>query len=325
MAIVSPYTPHKIKHLRFLECLLLFLLVSCSGPQPGSVSATEIYVLGVMQDGGLPHIGCQKSCCAEAFLEPGLRRPVVSLGLFDAHNNKRYLFEATPDLPEQLEHFNSYLNQSFEGLVDGVFLTHAHIGHYTGLMYFGKEAKDAKGVKVYAMERMSSFLQTNGPWSQLVDRNNIELVTMQPEQKQTLSDQLSVTPILVPHRDEYSETVGYLISGPSKKALFVPDIDKWHRWDRSLISLIDRVDYAFLDATFFSGAELNNRPMSQVPHPSILETMELLSAAPRAQRQKVYFLHFNHTNPVLKHGSGAAQKVLDAGFNLAEKHQRFPL
>ena len=290
-----------------------------------AVWETELYILGTMQDGGLPHIGCQKSCCAQAFKEPNLRRSVVSLGLFDGLSKKRYLFEATPDMPEQLAHYNSYLNQPFEGLIDGVFLTHAHMGHYTGLMYFGKEAKDSENIKVYAMDRMSSYLKNNGPWSQLVARKNIELVPMEADRTQVLSDQLSVTPLLVPHRDEFSETVGWLIKGPNKTALFVPDIDKWPLWERSLVDLLQEVDYAFLDATFFSGAELDNRPMDQVPHPSISETMELLSALPKSERQKVHFIHYNHTNPVLDGNSHAAQKVLEAGFHLTQLHQRFPL
>ena len=37
-----------------------------------------------------------------------------------------------------------------------------------------------------------------------------------------MSYKYSVTPIQVPHRDEYSETAGYIIKGKNKKALFIP-------------------------------------------------------------------------------------------------------
>ena len=41
----------------------------------------------------------------------------------------------------------------------GIFLTHAHIGHYSGLIHLGKEALGAKGISVYAMPKMSFFLK----------------------------------------------------------------------------------------------------------------------------------------------------------------------
>eukprot|EP00957_Ditylum_brightwellii_P156501 11911053-Ditylum_brightwellii.AAC.1 len=62
---------------------------------------------------------------------------------------------------------------------DGIFLTHAHIGHYTGLMYLGREALGAVDVPVYAMPRMRSFLKNNGPWSQLVSLGNINIQNLE--------------------------------------------------------------------------------------------------------------------------------------------------
>ena len=121
---------------------------------------------------------------------------------------------------------------------DGIFLTHAHIGHYTGLMYLGKEAMNSSNVPVYAMPRMKTFLEENGPWSQLAKAQNIALQEMQADSSISLTANLTVTPILVPHRDEFSETVGYIISGPAKKALFIPDIDKWEKWDLDIIQMI---------------------------------------------------------------------------------------
>ena len=61
---------------------------------------------------------------------------------------------------------------------------------------------------------------------------------------------LQITPILVPHRDEFSETVGYYIKGKEKTLLFIPDIDKWYRWETDIRELVKEVDYALLDASF---------------------------------------------------------------------------
>ncbi|MGY8888657.1 MAG: MBL fold metallo-hydrolase, partial [Flavobacteriales bacterium] len=237
----------------------------------------ELIILGTIQDAGSPHIACMKDCCRNIFLRPVTDRKVVSLGVVDHKNKKSYLFEATPDMPSQLKHLKSCASWGAKETPQGVFLTHAHIGHYSGLMYFGKEAMNASEVKVYAMPRMRSFLQQNGPWSLLVENNNISLSDLNHNTEIELGDNLWITPIEVPHRDEFSETVGYRIEGPNRSALFIPDIDKWSKWNLDLEAVISSVDFAFIDGTFYDGVEINHRDISQIPHPFIIETLELLS------------------------------------------------
>lgn len=210
-------------------------------------------------------------------------------------------------------------------VVDGIFLTHAHIGHYTGLMYLGKEAMDAQQLPVYVMPRMQNFLSSNGPWDQLVTRENIVLKKMVNDQAITLSSSLKVTPLLVPHRDEYSETVGYSIEGPDKSALFIPDIDKWNKWEKDIVAEVKKVDYAFLDATFYDGAELNNRDMSEIPHPFIAESMEKFSGLSQVEKNKIIFIHFNHTNPVINPDSKESQWVISQGYRIARINDIYPL
>jgi pyrroloquinoline quinone biosynthesis protein B len=206
-----------------------------------------------------------------------------------------------------------------------VFLTHAHIGHYAGLMHFGREAMNAQGLPVYAMPLMSAYLSNNGPWSQLVALNNVALMPLGDNQPVALTTSLSVTPMLVPHRDEFSETVGYRIEGPNKSALFIPDINKWADWDTDIVALIKTVDYALLDATFFADGELGNRDMSQIPHPFVAESMALFSNLPAKERGKVWFIHFNHTNPLLDLESPESLRVIDAGYHIAAEGLRLPL
>ena len=278
-----------------------------------------IQVLGIVQDAGFPHIGCEKDCCLG--VSPG-EYFVSCIGLVDKKNKKRYLFDATPDLHNQLRILENF--PTSDNIVDGIFLTHAHIGHYTGLMYLGREGLGGNEINVFALERMSNFLQNNGPWDQLVKLNNISLQTISNNKFVKLSENILVIPIKVPHRDEYSETVGYKIIGKSKKLLFIPDIDKWDEWEKSIVDEVKLVDYAFIDGTFYNGSELN-RDMSEIPHPSIEETLELFSNQPLAEKNKIYFIHINHTNPILTNKNGVRDLILNAGFNIAEKGLKLSL
>lgn len=286
---------------------------------------TSIIVLGTIQDAGSPHIACKKECCNGLFENPDNSRQVVSLGLYDAMSGKKYLFEATPDITQQMKYLSEYSDQTDKEVPNGIFLTHAHIGHYTGLMYLGKEAMSANKVPVYAMPKMKEYLETNGPWSQLVSEKNIEIVGIEDGEKVELSQELNVTPILVPHRDEYSETVGYRIEGPNKSALFIPDIDKWEKWDLDIIAEVKKVDYAFLDATFYDGAELNNRDMSEIPHPFVVESMNKFESLNSVEKEKIIFIHFNHTNPLIDSTSEEARKVIENGFKYAKIYDVYEL
>lgn len=323
--------------MRFLYLILLLLFFSCQEKKITKVPTTfesqpsapglgvSLILLGTLQDAGAPQLNCNKKCCQGLFEQADSARRVSSLGLLDFNTQKKYLFDATPDISKQLYALKKAMPTASSSIVDGIFLTHAHIGHYTGLMYLGKEAVNSTEVSVFTMPKMSSFISSNGPWSQLVTNRNIALQPLVANQAISLSPSLQVTPFLVPHRDEYSETVGYLIEGPHKKALFIPDIDKWNRWELNLATELKKVDYAFLDATFYSAKELGNRDMSQIPHPSVLETIQTLKDFSMEERAKVIFTHFNHTNPLLDNASEATKKVLALGFKIGRIHDRFPL
>ena len=301
-----------------------FYLQSCERMESKD-EEVELIILGTIQDAGSPHIACMKDCCRNIFLRPVTDRKVASLGVLDHQYQKSYLFEATPDMPSQLKYLKSCASWEAEEIPQGVFLTHAHIGHYSGLMYFGKEAMNASEISVFAMPRMKEFLYKNGPWSLLVENSNISVINLNHNQAVELSHHLIVTPIEVPHRDEFSETVGYQIQGPNRSALFIPDIDKWSKWNLDLENVISTVDYAFIDGTFYDGVEINHRDISQIPHPFIIETLELLSEISDREKEKVHFIHFNHTNPVLKKDSRVKAKIEDAGFKVAQYGARIAL
>ena len=282
-----------------------------------------IYILGVVQDAGFPQTGCYEVHCLPAWENTDLRRGATSIALVDPRSNRKFIFEATPHFPQQFYSLHIEAPDSRYNL-EGIFLTHAHIGHYTGLMFLGHEAMGAESVPVYAMPRMHEYLSNNGPWSQLVKFNNIDLILLE-NGKIRKFDELSISPFLVPHRDEYSETVGYRIQGPTKSALFIPDIDKWLDWDINIIELLRTTDYALIDASFFADGELGMRDMSQIPHPFVTESMKLFDDLSEVEKNKVWFIHMNHTNPLLDPNSEESKQVLRAGFNIATEGIRLPL
>ncbi|MFD1614288.1 MBL fold metallo-hydrolase [Gelatiniphilus marinus] len=275
-----------------------------------------ITVLGIAQDAGFPQINCNKTCC-EAFYNAEESKKLIScLGLLDLENQKKWLFDATPDIAAQTQLLKTHLDNN--NVIDGVFLTHAHIGHYTGLMYFGREALGGNSIPVYAMPKMKTYLENNGPWSQLVSLNNIDLKRLQNDSTIVLNSKLKVIPFLVPHRDEYSETVGYKIKGQNKSALFIPDIDKWNVWKRDIIEEVKKVDYAFLDASFFKAGELD-RDMSKIPHPFTTETTTLFENESIETKNKIHFIHFNHTNPTIKDSHRLKDSIQNLGFRFAKQ------
>ena len=263
-------------------------------------------------------MGCEKPCCIGLFENPEPNRKVVSLGLVDPLEKKYWLVEASPDFITQCRELKITSGFEHAKSPDGIFLTHAHIGHYTGLMYLGKESYNSRSVPVFAMTRMKGFLIKNGPWSQLFKLNNIKINNINHQEEIKLSNNLSITPFLVPHRDEFSETVGFKINGPEKSVLFIPDIDKWGKWNKNLIHEIKKADFALLDGTFYDSKEVNNRDISEIPHPFIVETMDLFKAEKSSEKSKINFIHLNHTNPLLDTNSDAFKKVKESGFNVAD-------
>ncbi|MEJ4089301.1 MBL fold metallo-hydrolase [Galbibacter orientalis] len=276
----------------------------------------SLIVLGNVQDAGSPQIGCTKKCCENLFKNPDRNRKITSLGIYDQENNKTFLFEASPDIITQTKYLKNYA-QTVGELPDGIFLTHAHIGHYSGLMFLGKEAMNASDVPVYVMPKFKLFIETNGPWDQLVNNKNIALKALNHKDTLEITSNLKIIPFKVPHRDEYSETVGYTIIAPEKSVLFIPDIDKWEKWEESIIEKVKQVDYAFLDATFFDAEEINNRDISEIPHPFVIESMSLFSDLKVSEKKKIHFIHFNHTNPLLNPESKQTKEVLQKGYKIA--------
>ncbi len=323
------------KRLFILLLGIISLGHSCKNPQETQesvkeevtvVTKTSLVILGNVQDAGYPQIGCTKACCVDQWGNAAEPKMVTSLGLVDGETRTTWLFDASPDFKYQTKLLSDYAGNESIVLPQGIFLTHGHMGHYTGLMHLGREAINAQEIPVYAMPRMVDFLRTSGPWSQLLKLNNIAIQSLSADSAVQLTESLKVVPFLVPHRAEFTETVGYRIEGASKSALFIPDIDKWHLWERDIRAEIGKVDIAFLDATFYQNGEVGiNRDMSEIPHPFVEESMQLFDELSEQEKRKVYFIHFNHTNPLLQEGSEARREVLARGYNIAHEGFTFEL
>ena len=303
--------------MKNLIYLIIIFSFACNQPAEKIPTTAYVMVLGVAQDAGYPQMNCKKECCAAAWSNTELQRTTSCLAIVDPISKEQWIIDATPNIKEQLQLLKQKTGTE---KLDGILLTHAHMGHYTGLMHFGREVMGTDNLPVFAMPKMKTFLEENGPWSQLVKLENINIKALKSDSTFSLNERIKIIPFLVPHRDEFSETVGYKIMINNKSLIFIPDIDKWGKWETNITELIKKVDYAFLDATFYKNGELK-RDMSEIPHPFVEESMSLFSTLSDADKQKVHFIHFNHTNPLLIKGSTAQKEVLKKGFNLAEEGQ----
>lgn len=303
--------------------LIAALVLSAALATNAFAAVPYVLVLGIGQDAGIPQMGCDTPFCREAWRDASLRQQVSSIALVDPDSNSRWIFDATPDLPGQFQFLKEQTGDRSNN-INGIFLTHAHIGHYTGMMYLGRESMNTRGLRVYAMPRMKLLLEQNAPWSQLVSLDNIKLFGLADKTAVKLNHRLSVEPFLVPHRDEFSETVGYRIRSGSRSLVFIPDIDKWEKWTTSLAELISTSDHLLLDGTFYADGEIG-RPMSEVPHPFVTETMKLLAKLPVKERLKVAFIHFNHSNPLVQKNKQRIAEVKRNGFRIAARGMRMNL
>jgi pyrroloquinoline quinone biosynthesis protein B len=315
----------------FLLLLLPALAPLLAAAPPTAPPGPRIVVLGTAQDGGLPQTACDCVHCAAARRDPSRVRHVASLALHVPATGHVYLIDATPDLPAQIEVIHRFrphpAGKTDRAPVDGILLTHAHMGHYLGLAHLGFESLSTKEIPTWASPRMAAFLRADGPWSQLVKLGNIALREITPGEPFDLEPGLTVEAFPVPHRDEYSDTLAYIIRGPHRAVLYVPDTDTWQTWARPLPDLLreKKIDVALLDGTFFSPDELPDRDVTKIRHPLITATMDLLEPQVKAGKLRVEFIHLNHSNPAGDPGGPAQKAIAVRGFHVAKDGEEIGL
>lgn len=288
--------------------------------------------MGTAQDGGVPQINCFKDHCARVRSGAASAPRVACLGLVDHAAGKRFVIDATPDFARQvgalLAPQGTPLPQVDGATVPlhehlhGVLLTHAHIGHYAGLVHLGKEVAAPRGLPLWASAKMGEFLGTNAPWEALFRNGFAEHRLAEPGTTVQLTERLSVTPFQVVHRPEYSDTLGYLVHGPERTLMYVPDADVWDGWPTPFEQLLQGADLALIDGSFWSHDELGHRVQADIPHPPVSVTIERLE--PLQNRPQIWFTHMNHTNPLWDEHH-ELHRSLPAGFGVARDGQRLPL
>lgn len=288
---------------------------------------TKIKVLGTAQDAGHPQLNCSCEHCRQARKDKSLALLQSSIAAADLKEKKTFILDATPAFSEQLDLLNEFA--AAEGLgaehLSGILLTHAHLGHYTGLMYLGKEALNSSDFPVYLSQKMLDFLESNAPWSDIV-KNNLKPIVFKFEEVYQLTENISFKAVEVEHRNEHADTAGFIVKAKDQSFFYLPDFDSWSSLTERFRKILKEVDYVFIDGTFFDKkelGELRGRELSEVPHPPIIESMELFSDLAAADKGKIYFTHFNHTNRIFDRDGKKKSLVEQKGFNILESGKEF--
>lgn len=267
----------------------------------------KVEILGSVQDGGVPHLGANSKADEMARQNRENIKYVTSVLLKEgeSNNSPKYLIEASPDIRYQVD----------AGYIDGVFIPHTGLGHVTGLLYFGKEGQNAQDLNVHTNKDVERFLMNNDPYRYLLDRENIEIQNLGDQQEMELMGG-KITSYQYEHAALVEKTTGYMIEGESKKLFYLSDIDEINR---DVKEKVKEADIAILDGTFYSKDEIER--YEEVPHPTIPETMEKFSETDT----EIYFIHMNHTNPVLIEDTEERQEVEERGFGVVEKGMEFQI
>ncbi|MCF2144708.1 MAG: hypothetical protein K9W42_13505 [Candidatus Heimdallarchaeota archaeon] len=272
----------------------------------------KLVFLGTAQDAGIPQINCYCDLCQAAKRGTIKHRLGPSIAIVNEQKGSIYIFDASPDLKVQVDFLQTNFllkpTDTKHFPISSFFLTHAHFGHVAGLWLLGKESMNAHEILIYCSEELATFLATHHPFHHLQQEKNI-LVHSLEKNCQHSFEGFTIELFSVPHRNEYADTVGYLISFPAKKLLYLPDIDFW---TEDILAKINEIDIAIIDGTFFSDNEISD--YRSVPHPPIEQTIKKLVVK---KENEIYFTHFNHTNPIVKKGSPEYQKVVEQGFKIA--------
>lgn len=273
-----------------------------------SETDTLLVIMGSAQDGGVPQLGMH---------EAGILERTAASAAVLGSGGEALLLDASPDVRRQQRALLEYPRYAARhgNAFDGILLTHGHMGHYAGLVQFGMEAHNADLVPCWGTRRMGSFLRSNEPWARLFREGHLVYYEIAPGEPFQPIPGLVAEAVAVPHRDEYTDTVAYIITAPSgKKALYLPDIDGWDDWDVA-DEVVAEVDVAVLDGTFYDENEMLGRLLAEVPHPFVVDTV----ARFEDYRQTTHLVlsHLNRSNALCDDESQQSAWVRSQGFAVA--------
>jgi pyrroloquinoline quinone biosynthesis protein B len=271
-------------------------------------------ILGTVQDGGYPHIGCACASCSAAVADPQRRRRVASLGL--VVRGGMAIIDATPDLSAQIRSLAEIAGRPVNQPPAAVLITHLHAGHILGLPLLGREGWASTGTPVWATEACLEFLERHEPFAGLFRHGHLvgRALTLGWD---TALEELAIQPIPVHHRSEFGDTVAYRIEA-GRSIFYAPDLDGI---TVDVVEQIRSADVAIIDGTFFRKKELRRDDASSVPHPAIADTMSAVAQLDT----KIVFTHLNHTNPTLDPESREKKAVEALGMRIAQEGELIPL
>lgn len=259
----------------------------------------RVKVLGSAQDGGVPHLGCGCGRCRGAREDRNLQRSPASVKVYDEEKEVNYLFDVSPDIRFQVG----------DEFIDGIFVSHAHLGHLTGLLYLGTEAFNADRVPVYCSEKVDRFLHENPPYRLLMDRDNVETNVFADGEVVDVMG-IEVTPFEVVNKGYVpTDTHAFTIQSDRTTLFYVTDVD---RWAEETLDAIRAADIAIIDGCFWSAEEVER--YQHVPHPPMEDSIADLAGFDT----DIYFTHMNHTNPVLDPDSPEREMVEENGFRVVD-------
>lgn len=250
----------------------------------------EIKILGNGQDAGAPYPGCSCPQCGAGISAHG---PAITV----SKGEKTLLIDAPHDIIRMID----------LRIPDAILLTHAHIGHYGGLFFLGKESYNTEEFPVHCSKEMAEWLRGgNKAYHHLVERGNIEIDSFSTDEWIEIEG-VEVKPVEVNHRNEDADTVGFLFRDNGSKLLYMPDLDEWTEKEDNLVR---EADIAIVDGTFYSEEEM---PRSDVPHPPVEETRERFEDTDT----RIVFTHLNHSNPLLDQESQEYKDLVEKGGEVA--------
>jgi len=267
----------------------------------------KVEILGTVQDGGVPHLGCNCDVCERAREDANKQKYSSSILIRENESNDsiRYLVDVSPDIRYQIK--GDYL--------DGVFLTQGHVGHLGGLLYFGTEGLNTNSLNVHCSENMNSFLMKNDPYRLMVDRGQIEIHEFKDKETVEIRGG-SIEPRVMDHSHVNTKSTSFMIKGDERKLYYLADIDEWTEEAKNSVK---ESDIAIIDGTFWSKGEIER--YEEVPHPTVQATMDEFEN----DDVEIWFTHLNHTNPALREESEERKEIEERGFGMVERGQVFEI
>lgn len=286
----------------------------------------KVIVLGSAQDGGFPQWDCNCVNCQLSRSGELRFRLRSSLALEDDLGNI-IILDASPDLKHQVDVIGSSRQRIGRicsdrvSPIDAILITHAHWGHVMGLLEFSAGASFE--VPVYCSPSVSSIIYASPVFRSLIDgdfirimefKDNIPLEIVNYRGQKTY---FKLEAFKVPHREDFTDTYGFKIFHKSSSITYIPDIKVL---DEEIIRKIDDTDFLFFEGTFYWDDELwrvskIKRTSKELGHIPIVESLLILR---ELEIDMKYYIHLNHTNPVLRSGSDERRSVEDAGIKIVD-------